>query len=340
MVPECHTGNAVADIACRGYNIASRGSKQRHMAAEEYFSKNYQSARAKFLAACRELRLHPTAIRMPDGPQEPEPPLVDCLRLGSPSATRLLVICGGDRKTDALCCSAVETGWLREFGTANLPSDTAIVLLHHGTAPETGGEVPGAGGTPPQWEDDLLAKVEERYAEYARQHGIDASGAPLGEPTDGDVPGYPGQILDMLAHTVSRTADKIAFIEIRVGAGPWGQAELTPCHPPNSANARRARQWFTLPNPSDDDTPGTRELDSLGVGLRRRFPQADITAASASFGTYSMQSVLESLAARPEGKSIPETGAMVYPEDPNWREAVWRSAIVVIQRALTGLRAK
>ena len=310
------------------------------MAAEEYFSKNYQSARAKFLAACRELRLHPTAIRMPDGPQEPEPPLVDCLRLGSPSATRLLVICGGDRKTDALCCSAVETGWLREFGTANLPSDTAIVLLHHGTAPETGGEVPGAGGTPPQWEDDLLAKVEERYAEYARQHGIDASGAPLGEPTDGDVPGYPGRILDMLAHTVSRAADKIAFIEIRVGAGPWGQAELTPCHPPNSANARRARQWFTLPNPSEDDTPGTRELDSLGVGLRRRFPQADITAASASFGTYSMQSVLESLAARPEGKSIPETGAMVYPEDPNWREAVWRSAIVVIQRALTGLRAK
>lgn len=177
------------------------------MSAEDYFSKTYQSARAKFLAACRELRLQPTQFRMPDGPQESDPPLVDCLRLGNPSANHLLVICGGDRKTDALCCSGIETGWLREFGNANLPADTAILLLHHGAAPATGGEVPGTGRPPPQWEDDILAKVEERYAEYARQQGIDSTGAPLDGPADGDAPGYPGRVLDMLAQAMAPAAD-------------------------------------------------------------------------------------------------------------------------------------
>jgi hypothetical protein len=313
--------------------------EKRSMSAEDYFSKTYQSARAKFLAACRELRLQPTGFRAPNGPAEPEPPLVDCLRLGSPSASHLLVICGGDRKTDALCCGGIETGWLREFGKANLPANTAIVLLHHGAAPTTGGEVPGADGPPPQWDDDILAKVEVRYAEYARQQGIDSTGAPLAGPTDGDVSGYPGQVLDMLAHAMAPTATKIVFIEIRVGMGPWGEAELSPCHPPDSASAKRIQRWFSLPAPSEDDLQENRELDSLGASLRRRFPQADITAASASFGTYSMKSVLETLAARPDGQATPKPGQMVFPQSAEWRDAVWRSAIVVIQRALTGLHS-
>jgi hypothetical protein len=311
------------------------------MPAEEYFSKTYQSARAKFLAVCRDLKVQPTEFRTPEGAQPPEPPLVDCLRLGSPTANHLLIICGGDRKNDALCCAAMEIGWLREFGKASLPADTAIVLLHHGPAPATGGELPEALGPTPQWDDDILARVEERYAEYARQHGIDSTGAPLAGPADGDVPGYPGRLLDMLAHTVAPDAvDRIVFLEIRVGTGPWGEAELTPCHSSESPAGRRVRNWFGLPDPSAEEPRGERELDSLGAGLRRRFPQSDIAAVTVSFGTYSMKSVLESLATRPEGEAVPKTGSIVYPQDPAWREAVWKKAIVVIQRALTGLHAK
>lgn len=311
------------------------------MAADEYFSGTYQSARAKFLAACRELRLRPTEFRTPDGPPAPEPPLVDCLRLGSPSARHLLVICGGDRKTDALCCAAIETGWLLEFGKAHLPADTAVLLLHHGAAPPTGGEIPGAGKDAPQWEDDILAKVEARYAEYARQHGIDSTGAPLAQPGDGDVPGYPGRLLDTLAHAVAPAgAERIVLLEIHVGTGPWGEAELTPCHVSGSSGARHLQKWFSMPEPGEDAPSGERELESLGAGLRRRFAGADIIAATVTFGTYSMKSILESLASRPEDQAVPNAAALVYPEDAAWRESVWHSAVVVIQRALTGLRAK
>lgn len=308
------------------------------MSAEDYFSKTYQGARAKFLAACHELGLQPTEFRGPNGPQAPEPPLIDCLRLGPPSARHLLVVFGGDRRTDALCCSGIETGWLSEFGKANLPADTAIVLLHHGAAPATGGEVPGGGSSLPQWENDILAKVEERYAEYARQQGIDSTGAPLAGSTDGDAPGYPARVLDMLAHAVAPTAiSKIVFVEIRVGLGPWGEAELFPCHPRTSLETKRIRHRFSLPEPSEDTPPGDQELDSLGAALRRRFANADLTAATAAFGTYSMKSVLESLAARPDGQATAETRQMAFPQSAEWRNAVWRSAIVVLQRALTGL---
>jgi hypothetical protein len=311
------------------------------MSADKYFSKTYHNARTNFLTACRELHLRPVGLWAEETAVGSEPPLVDCLRLGSPGATNLLVILGGDRLADALCCSAIITGWLREFGKANLPSDSALLLLHHGAAPRSGGEIPDAGGPPPQWEDDILARVEERYAEYARQQGIDATGAPLDQPRDGDVPGYPGALMDKLAHAMTAVVpDRIVFVEVRIGTGPWGEAELTPCHPPNSDSARRIRKWFSQPEPSEDDPPGERGMDHLGAGLQRRFPDSEIIAARATFGTYSMMSVLENLAARPEDRATPDAGRMIHPDSTEWREAVWRSAVVIIQRALTGLHSR
>lgn len=311
------------------------------MSAEDYFSKNYRGARTKFLSACREQRVQPVGFWKQDDSEASGPPLIDCLRLGHAGATNLLVILGGNRLTDALCCSAVETGWLREFGKANLPSDSAILLLHHGAAPQSGGEVADVGSPPPQWEDDILARVEERYAEYARQQGIDATGAPLDRPRDGDVSGYPAKVMDRLTRAMAPAEpDRIVFIEIRVGIGPWGEAELIPCHPPNSDSTRRIRKWFSLPEPSEEEPPGERNLDSLGASLRRRFPDSEIIAARASFGTYSMMSVLKNLASRPEDRAMPETGRMIYPDDPEWQKAVWKNAIVVIQRALTCLHSR
>lgn len=311
------------------------------MSADEYFSKNYQRARTNFLTACREQHLQPVSFWATEDAGESEPPLVDCLRLGSPGATNLLVILGGARLSDALCCSAIETGWLKEFGKANLPSDSALLLLHHGAAPQSGGEIPDAGGPPPQWDDDILARVEERYAEYARQQGIDATGAPLDQPRDGDVPGYPGALLDRLARAMTAAVpDRVVFMEIGIGTGPWGEAELTPCHSPNSDAARQIRKWFSQPEPTEDAPSGEHKMDHLGAGLRRRFPDSEIIATKATFGTYSMMSVLENLAARPQDRATPDTGRMIFPDSPEWREAVWQSAIVVIQRALTGLHSR
>jgi len=310
------------------------------MDSDDYFAEDYRQARGKFLAACRASRLLPQAYRVPANDRKEESELADSVRLGDPAARHMLVVCGGDRAVDALCCSAIEVGWLNEFGGASLPHDTAILLVHHGPVPPTGAELPSRDEVLPEWEDDLLTKVEQRYAEYAREKGVDALGRPLAGAGRGSTAGYPGAMLDSLANWLGSAADdRIAFADIRVGLGPYGEAEITPCHPRGSAGARRVQTWFGLSDPSEADGPAPQEPDSLAAGLIDRLPNAEITAFSASFGTYSMKSVLETLAERPRGQAVPDPRQLLFPNDAAWRSAVWRSAIIVLQRALSALHS-
>lgn len=310
------------------------------MDTDDYFSEDYRRARGKFLSACRAVRLLPQAYQAPAGQGEPQIPMADSVRLGDPAARHMLVVCGGDRAVDALCCSAIEIGWLSEFAGASLPADTAILLVHHGPVPPTGSEDWSHDERPPEWEDDVLTKVEQRYAEYAREKGVDSMGRPLVQPGQRTAAGYPGAVLDSLAKWLgSAAAGRIVFVDVRVGLGPYGEAEITPCHPPDSAAARRARAWFGLPDPLERDIVPPQEPDSLAAGLIHRLPDAEITAVSASFGTYSMMSVLETLSDRPRGRAVPDPRQLLFPSDTAWRTAVWRSAIMVLQRVLAALRA-
>lgn len=310
------------------------------MDTDDYFAEDYRRARGKFLSACRATRLLPQAYRAPAAEGEPQGLLADSVRLGDPAARHMLVVCGGDRVVDALCCSAIEVGWLSEFGGASLPQDTAILLVHHGPVPPTGGEIPSHDGPPPEWESDLLAKVEERYAEYAREKGVDSLGRPLIQPGRQSTAGYPAAMLDSLAKWLASAATgRVAIVDVRVGLGPYGEAEITPCHPPGSAAARRVRSWFGLADPLERDTIAPQQVDSLAAGLIDRLPDAEITAFSASFGTYSMMSVLETLTDRPRGQAVPDPRQLLFPSDATWRTAVWRSAIVMLQRALSALHS-
>ncbi len=306
--------------------------------AVDFFSSNAETARKKFVLACRPMGILPKTYRAPG--QESGPPLADVVRLGNESAQRVLVLCGGNRISDALCGSAVQVGWLSEFGMAHLPPDTAIFLVHHGAAPPSGGEDNVAMPDVPQWDDDVLAKVEERYAAYAREKGLDSEGNPLPAPESGNqIPGFPPEMLDAVAQTLFRGGgERIAIIDIRLGLGPYGEAEVTACQPPDSHGARRVRTWFAQPEPAEDKSPAQQLPDSMAAGLARRVQVPEITTVALEFGTYSMRSVLDSLAARPQGQSRPDTRRLLHPDGADWKEAVWHSAIVAIQRALTGLQ--
>jgi hypothetical protein len=311
------------------------------MDADDYFSEDYQRARAKFLAACRRTRLLPQAYRASAENGERSLPLADSVRLGDPAARHMLIICGGDRPADALCCSAIEIGWIYDIASASLPEDSAVLLVHHGPVPPASTENPLPAGSPPEWESDLLTKVEQRYAEYAREKGIDSLGRPLARPEPHTTSGYPVSMLDALAKWLNSTADgRIAIIDIRIGLGPYGEAEIAPCHPADSLAAARVRTWFGLADSADANTAASQQPDSLAAGLIGRLPEAEVTVFTASFGTYSMMSVLEALAIRPKGNSLPDPRELLFPTDAAWRTAVWRNAVSVLQLALAGLRAR
>lgn len=311
------------------------------MATGDYFSTDFDEARDRFFAACRDLRLRPAEI-MGRGSFGGKAPLVDVVHLGNPAARRLLVLTGGDRLADALVCSAIQTGWLKEFGGATLPPDIAVVLLHHGAAPQTGGETAVEERAPPQWDSDLLTKVEERYAAYAREKGVDHMGAPVetAASSDGDAAGYGKDVLDSVAEHLATARDaRIAFMDICLGLGPYGEAGIIGCHPPGTAAADRIRIAFALPAPTEDEpaTPGSP--GRMTTGLMRRFPGTDIAAVRLEFGTYSMLSVLDTLLSRDPDRAVPDPRQLLAPDAESWRESVWRSAIMNIQRALAALHS-
>lgn len=308
------------------------------MATGDYFSTDFDEARDKFFAACRTLRLRPTEI-MGHGRFGGKAPLVDIVRLGDRAARRILVLGGGDRLADAFVCSAIQVGWLKEFAAAALPPDIALVLLHHGAAPQTGGEAPAEERPPPQWDSDLLTKVEKRYAAYAREKGVDHMGAPLSAPVgNGDVPGYAKNTLDAVAeHLATAAGGRITFMDACLGLGPYGEAGIVGCHPPGSPAADRIRIAFALPAPSEDEPAAPGSPGRMTVGLMRRFPGTDIATVRLEFGTYSMLSVLDTLSSKDPDRVVPNPRRLLDPDADDWRESVWRGAIMNIQQALAAL---
>lgn len=311
------------------------------MAAEHYFATSFNDARRLFHKACRGARLRPASIGRTHGMfGGPGGALVEVVRLGDLGARDLLVVCAGSRLADALCCSGIEVGWLIEFADATLPPATALVLVNTGAAPASGGEPPPEEREIPQWDSALLAKVEERYAEYARERGIDHEGAPLAAGSSGsaDMPGFTSDALDgIAAELASAREGRLLFLEIAVGLGPYGQAETTPCHAPDSTAAQRARSWFDLPAPDEGESGAARRPDHLTAGLMRRFPKAETTALRMSFGTYSVKSVLDMLSDGKADAGAPDVRRLLFPDSREWQDAVWRGGSGAIQRALGAL---
>lgn len=308
------------------------------MAAENYFATSFNEARRLFHRACATARVRAagfgTAHGMFGGAGGA---LVEVVRLGDLGAQRLVVLCGGDRLADALCCSGIEVGWLSEFANAAPPPGTAIVLVHNGAAPVTGGEPAPEAQEIPKWDSDLLTKVEARYAEYARERGIDHQGAPLepGSERAANVAGFSTEILDDVAGELGSAREgRVIFLDIGVGLGPYGQVDVVPCHAAGSPGAQRARLWFGPDNPSAGDFEFRRHPDHLATGLMRRLATAEVTAVRLAFGTYSMMSVLETLADRQAEGTLPEARRLFYPEAAQWRRAVWQNGVIAIQRAL------
>ncbi len=307
------------------------------MDATDIFSDDLGEARERFVRAGQAQNRTPRGF----GKSAFGHPLAEVVRLGEENAKRVLVLCGGNRKADALCCSAILSGWLSEFGQAQLPPNTAMILVHHGAAPPTGGE--GYSVEPQevrQWDDEVLTKVEERYAAYARAQGLDADGNPL-PPAEGDgaIAGFPPKVLDSLAKSLfTDGGERLAILDIRIGLGRFGEADITACHPPGSDAASRVADWFGLTETADDETAPQQRPDSVAAGLSRRADALELTTVALEFGVYSMKSVLDSLTRGSDGKPAADKRRLLHPQGADWKNAVWNNAMINIQRALGGLQ--
>lgn len=292
------------------------------MDVSHYFSSDRTAARAHFLSACKAASLEVVPYYAPREVTGTTDPIVEVTRVGRPYASTVIALTCGAWEDEGLCASGIQTALLRENVSARLPRDTALVLVH-AIAPiglsglDRGRNAAWNVRSGRQWTHAALAAAENRFASYVQESVPNPA-----SPGQRSIP-WQARLLCKIADDFFAAAERIALIDLRTGAGAYGDSEVAPCHTASDPSLRRAAALFGI-HSGDAEAPTRGTPGDLASGLIAALDRSDVAAAVLEFGTYSMRSVL-----------APGNGRVFYPESPDWREQVLRRTLAVIWQALS-----
>lgn len=242
------------------------------------FSRDYATARAKFLAAARNHNMRMESFlhkdRAPDGTEL----AVDCVCIGPRDAARLLIIISGTHGVEGLAGSACQTDWLRrEF---SLPADTSVLLIHtlnpYGVAwrrrvnednvdlnrnfinHDTGGIdnpcyaalhdllIPTTYNGPGRIAAEAkLEEAREQLGEEAFQIALlGQSSHPNGFYYSGTQAVWSNRVLHEILDEHASIRRAVAVIDLHTGLGPYGYGLVGIANHPNSPETDLAREWY------------------------------------------------------------------------------------------------
>ncbi|TDQ84602.1 uncharacterized protein DUF2817 [Dongia mobilis] len=306
------------------------------MRAVPHFSATYAEARDKFLAAARAhgavAAAHVNPTLGPDGGEL----ATDTALIGRPDAPHLLIAMSATHGVEGFCGSAIQTAWLAERRFADLPADTAVLLIHainpHGFAwvrrvnednidlnrnfidhTKPYPENPGYRELrdyicPPAWDDATLAVAEAKLADYAARHSaIDLQAAIMnGQYWDkegvfygGNAPNWSHRTLLTILAPFADSARYAAFIDLHTGLGPSGYGEIISNHFGNLPGAGRVRDWFGSEATMIDDgsSTSTAVTGDTQLGVNAALPRTAITGITLEYGTVSVPEMTQAVRA-------------------------------------------
>lgn len=208
----------------------------------------------------------------------------------------------------------------------------------------------------------LRSLANEKLAEFKTQHGEAAFvGAVMsgqyshntGMSFGGDKPTWSHRTLMKILQEQAQSAQQVCLLDYHSGLGPYGYGSVVCMHDGDAL--RRAERWFgpwlTAPMASNNNTKGKFHpaLGHTSEGYQRALANTEVTSVVLEYGTYDMQSNLQALlddhclALRADVKS--EAGQRIkqgmlrthYPDDPEWRYAVWTRSQQLVRQAMRGL---
>ena len=97
--------------------------------SEHWFQRDFAAARACFLDAVKAVGGAAESIAHPLSRTE-LPLFMDAVRFGADSATTLIVLTSGVHGPELMCGSGCQVGLMAGGSLANLPADTAVLLIH------------------------------------------------------------------------------------------------------------------------------------------------------------------------------------------------------------------
>jgi len=228
-----------------------------------------------------------------------------------------------------------------------LPGNDGYEDIHRAFAP--GGEVSNA--------QDAMRML----LDYQHQHGLPALMAALmaGQYVHPDGFSYGGReatwsnrTLTQLLQEHGAGAAHVVALDFHSGLGPYGYGTAVAMH--TGAALERVRRhfghWVEAPRQAAAESPG----EFYGVeghcadGFVRALPQAEVELVTIEFGTHPVPRNLQALiddhwlhiggVSGDRERLAREMLATHYPDDPEWRYAVWTRATQAVRQALTCLR--
>lgn len=249
--------------------------------AADYFSKDYATARARFLAAAEKaggkITSHVHPLKGPEG----EELAIDVARIGPAGANRLLAITSGTHGIEGYCGSGIQCALLERGLAGELPADTALVFIHavnpYGFAwarrvnednidlnrnfLDFDGPLPVNADygllhdalVPDEWNARTQTALLETILDFVKSHGQQAyiNAVSTGQYTHpqglfygGNAPSWSNLVMHEIFEAELVSARNLAFFDIHTGLGERGAGELLSTVAPDSPSFALAEKWL------------------------------------------------------------------------------------------------
>jgi hypothetical protein len=355
----------------------------------DFFAASYRQARAGFLDAAQRLQVPVQSHRLlAHQGAEGEDLAMDVAVCGAPDASRLLIISSGMHGVEGFCGSGCQIALMHdEELMARLNKAGMALLLVHAINPygfshlcrvnENGvdlnrnfldftQDLPSNPGyaqihrhlIPDHWpagEQDAAA-----LAAYAQEHGPwalrEAMSSGQASHADGlfhsgTAPSWSNTCLRAVIQTHAASCDRVAWIDLHTGLGPWGHGEKIFAGRNEPSDLARARACWGADvfSPFDGESYSVAVRGAGANALYDECPQADRWLMGLEFGTWPFDVVSRAVALdqwlnrhpdHPQAAMLrPQVRDAFYVDSPEWRGMVVGQTRVSAVQALAALAA-
>lgn len=306
------------------------------MGTASHFARDYADARRKFLAAAKSAGLKVTSYPNPAKGPAGEALFADVVRIGSPTAKRLVLVNSATHGVEGFCGSGIIVSWLRSGQWKALPRGVAMVLVHainpHGFAwlrrvTEDNVDLnrnfqdfakPLPVNAPydelhpviltERWDAAAAAERARVFDAFRQRHGAMAlQGAISGgqyRHADGVFyggagPTWSNRTFRAILDKFAAKAREVAFIDLHTGLGPYGYGELI-CHAmPGTPEWTELQDWYGegLTSPEAGNSSSAPLTGFIRKAVKEALPEASVRALTIEYGTFAVPVVLGALVA-------------------------------------------
>lgn len=294
------------------------------MALKDWFSEDYEQARARFReaagAAGAVLSSFENPCHGPDGGRL----TCDLAYYGPPQAEAVLVTISATHGVEGFCGSGCQVGSFATAFQRRLPAGMAFCQIHalnpfgfawqrrvteenvdiNRNFVDHAAPYPDNADyrllrpllCPPEWNDQVIAETRAALDAFVDENGLErlnkaiSSGQysdPEGIFFGGWAPTWSHRLLKRILHETLGGARRVAVIDYHTGLGPYGYGERICVHRPESAALARARAWYE----DDVTSPYLGSSTSVEIqgpnasGVEAALPQAEVTMIALEYGT-------------------------------------------------------